>query len=185
MKFLKRPRNVSFIESTGTESNPEPAPSVSAKEELERGVVDVFVRAARLVGLPRSLGEIFGLLYIYSEPLSMEEIRRRLDISLGSASQGLRQLRAFRAVRVQYIPGERRDHFVAEPSFRRLVSGFIEEEIRPHLDSGRDRLDTMWALLGKVPAEEEPFLRRKVEQLEKLHRTGDKVLPVLVGLIKV
>ncbi len=187
LKRWEPPLNLRSIETADAEPNPptERAPSRSAREEIERGVVDVFVRAARLVGLPPSLGEIFGLLYISPEPLSMDEIRRRLDISLGSASQGLRQLRAFRAVRVQYVPGERKDHFIAEPSFRRLVAGFIEEEIRPHLDSGKDRLDAMKALLGSVPADEEPFLRRKVDQLEKLHKTGNQVLPMLVGLIKI
>ncbi len=166
-------------------ANAECTPSLSAREEIEREVVDVFVRAARLVGLPPSLGEIFGLLYVSPEPLTMEQVRLRLDISLGSASQGLRQLRAFRAVRVQNVPGERKDHYVAEPSFRRLVSGFIEEEIRPHLESGEARLANMRSLLEKVSTEDEPFLRRKVDQLEKLHKTGDRVLPMLVGLIKI
>lgn len=148
-------------------------------------MADVFVRAARLLGFPRSLGEIFGLLYVSREPLSMDDIRKRLNISLGSASQGLRQLRAFRAVNILYVPGERKDYFVAEPSVRRLVSGFIQEEIRPHLESGKKRLETMHVLLREVPEEEQAFLRKKVEQLEKLHKTGDKLLSMLVSLIKI
>ena len=148
-------------------------------------MADVFVRAARLLGLPRSLGEIFGLLYVSPEPLTMEQIRSRLHISLGSASQGLRQLRAFRAVKVQYVPGDRKDHFVAEPSFRHIVSGFIREEIRPHLDSGHARLTIMRNLLAGLPEEEREFLDKKVEQLENLHKTGDRLLPLLVGLIRI
>ncbi len=143
------------------------------------------MRAARLVGVPRSVGDIFGLLYVSSEPLSMEQIRTRLDMSLGSASQGLRQLRAFRAIKVVDVPGERRGHFVAEPSFRRLVSGFIQEEIRPHLESGQERLERIRELVARMPPEEQAFYRKKVDQLEKLHRTGDRLLPMLVSLIKI
>ncbi len=175
------------IESAETQSNRDSADTSAAavREELERELADVFVRAARMLGLPRSLGEIFGLLYVAPEPLSMEEIRLRLNISIGSASQGLRQLRAFRAVKVQYIPGDRKDHFVAEPSFRRLVAGFVQEEIRPHLESGQERMENMRALLDRVPEEERQFLGKKVDQLEKMHNTGDRWLPMLVSLIKI
>ncbi len=152
---------------------------------MERELADVFVRAARLLGLPRSLGEIFGLLYVSPEPLTMEQIRSRLNISLGSASQGLRQLRAFRAVKVRYVPGDRKDHYVAEPSFRHIVSGFIQEEIRPHLESGHARLATMRKLMAGLPEEEREFLGKKVDQLENLHKTGDRLLPMLVGLIRI
>ena len=70
----------------------------------------------------------------------MEDITRRLRISLGSASQGLKQLRAFRAVKTTYVPGHRRDFFVAETEFRKLVSGFVGEEVFPHLESAGERL---------------------------------------------
>ena len=54
--------------------------------ELESKVIEVFVNGAKVVGLPRSLGEIYGLLYISTEPMSMEQIVQKLNISIGSAS---------------------------------------------------------------------------------------------------
>ena len=54
--------------------------------ELESKVIEVFVNAAKVVGLPRSLGEIYGLLYISAESMSMEQIVQKLNISIGSAS---------------------------------------------------------------------------------------------------
>ena len=46
-------------------------------------MIDVFVRAASLIGLPRSIGEIYGLLF-YAQALSFDELVERLQISKGS-----------------------------------------------------------------------------------------------------
>ena len=52
-------------------------------------MIDVFVRAASLIGLPRSIGEIYGLLFCTPQALSFDELVERLQISKGSVSQGL------------------------------------------------------------------------------------------------
>lgn len=57
------------------------------------GVVQVF-------GVPKSVGQIYGLLYGTPEPLSFSDIVERLEISKGSASQGLQLLRSLGAVKV-------------------------------------------------------------------------------------
>src|SRR5690606_34341859 len=116
---------------------------------------EVFVRAAQMIGVPKSVGEIYGLLYLSEKPLSMDQIVERLKISVGSASQGLRQLRGFRAVKTVYVPGERKDFYRAETEIRKLVSGFVSEEIRPHLESGGERIIRMQTLLGGIEEGEE------------------------------
>ena len=63
----------------------------------------------------------------------------QLGISIGSASQGLRTLRNLKAVKSSYVPGKRKDHFLAETEFRRLFSNFIKDEILPHLEELRHK----------------------------------------------
>ncbi len=148
--------------------------------------MEFFVRAAQLLGQPRSIGEIYGLLYLSPEPLSMEAIVNRLKISTGSASQGLKQLRAFRAVRTTYVPGERRDYYVAEDEVRKVFTGFVQEEIDPHLESGRERLDRIEALLAEIedPAERKQTAAR-IKKLSRLHGLSRKLLPMMLRLLKI
>ena len=40
----------------------------------ETSMIDVFVRAAGLIGLPRSIGEIYGLLFCSPKALSFDEL---------------------------------------------------------------------------------------------------------------
>lgn len=155
------------------------------RAELEVEVMEFFVRAAQLLGQPRSIGEIYGLLYLSSEPLSMEAIVRRLKISTGSASQGLKQLRAFRAVRTAYVPGERRDHYVAEEALRKVLTGFMQEEIEPHLESSRNRLARMEDLVARLEeGPEKETLAHRVKRLTRLQSLVNRLLPTLMRFVK-
>ena len=155
----------------------------SSKQALELESIDFFVRLMGVLGMPRSVGEIYGLLYFSEKPLSMDQISSRLEISIGSASQGLRTLKSLKAIRSTYIAGDRRDHYLAETEFRRLFSSFIKDEIMPHLDSANDRISRMEESLTPNEKNNDFYLVR-LEKLKKLTKTGSRLLPALAGLLK-
>ena len=151
---------------------------------LEIESIDFFVRMMSMLGMPRSVGEIYGLLYFSRSPLPMDQIVSRLGISLGSASQGLKTLRSLKAVRTSYVPGDRRDHYLAETEFRRLFSNFIKEEILPHMESAQDRINRMEDSLTEVNTDDDEFYKIRIEKLKRLSRAGSRLLPALAGLLK-
>jgi len=151
---------------------------------LEIESIDFFVRMMSMLGMPRSVGEIYGLLYFSRSPLPMDQIVSRLGISLGSASQGLKTLRSLKAVRTSYVPGDRRDHYLAETEFRRLFSNFIKEEILPHMESAQDRISRMEDSLSELNASDDEFYKIRIEKLKRLSRAGSRLLPALAGLLK-
>ena len=159
-------------------------PDQEINKNLEIESIDFFVRMMSMLGMPRSVGEIYGLLYFSRSPLPMDQIVRRLGISLGSASQGLKTLRSLKAVRTSYVPGDRRDHYVAETEFRRLFSNFIKEEILPHMESAQDRITRMEDSLTELNAGDDEFYKIRIEKLKRLSRAGSRLLPALAGLLK-
>ena len=42
-----------------------------------------------LLNLPRSVGELYGVLFIAENPMCLDDLRIKLNISKGSTSQGL------------------------------------------------------------------------------------------------
>lgn len=157
----------------------------TSARELELEAIDYFVRLMSLLGMPRSVGEIYGLLYFSTEPMPMDMIAARLGISIGSASQGLRTLRSLKAVKVTYVLGDRRDLYLAESEFRHLLSTFIKEEIMPHLESGKARIDRMEEILGRDGDDyDEAFCRLRIEKLKRLQKASFRLLPTLAGLLK-
>jgi DNA-binding transcriptional regulator GbsR (MarR family) len=95
----------------------------------------MFVQMTQSLGSPRSLGEIYGLLYATPRPLSFQDIAERLNLSKGSVSQGLRFLRTVGAIQPVVIAGDRREFFEPVTELRALVGGFLRERINPQLES--------------------------------------------------
>ena len=156
--------------------------SVSVLSALESEIVALFVRVADLLNLPRSVGELYGVLFIAEKPMCLDDLRIKLNISKGSTSQGLKILRSFGAIRVIYVPGDRKDFYVAESSLRKIASGFANEQIQPHLEGGSDRLKRIQDLL-KEETDFSGTLNERVERLENWQKRANQVLPVMLKLI--
>ena len=152
--------------------------------ELEREVVDVFVRMAGVLNLPRSVGELYGLLYISENPLCINDCMDKLSISKGSTSQGLKILRSFGAVNTVSVPGERRDHFVAESSLRKIVTGFVNEQVRPHLENGKEHMARMDELVVSSDDHQVEFYQERVDQLKTWQKRANQLLPFALNFIK-
>lgn len=157
------------------------APGLSA---LEIGVIDFFVSAVKVLGMPKSIGEIYGLLFVSPEPLNLDTLVERLNMSKGSASQGLKVLRAFGAVKALYQPGDRRDHFVAQTELKQLAAGFMREQIQPRLGHGEERLSHLERVADTLPDNAtSDFQRDRVARLNRWSKRGREVLPLLGGLL--
>lgn len=155
-------------------------------DPLQRQVVDFFVDGVRVLGLPRSIGEIYGLLFISRSPLSLDDLVHRLNISKGSASQGLRMLKSLGAVREAESNGgaERRTYYEPAVELKRLVGGFIREQIRPHLDSGKAKINRLAETAQEVEdSDQRQFLCDRVERLEHWLRSGGRVLPIIQRIL--
>ena len=152
--------------------------------ELEKEIIDIFVRIAGVLSLPRSVGELYGLLFISPDPMCIDDLMRKLKISKGSTSQGLKILRSFGAVNPVYVAGDRRDFFTAEAELRKIVAGFVNEQIRPHLENGKERMTRMDKLLTEEPPEQRDFVAERIERLKGWQKRANTILPFALNFIK-
>ncbi|MFD0892817.1 GbsR/MarR family transcriptional regulator [Luteolibacter ambystomatis] len=151
---------------------------------MERLVVDVFVDGVKVLGLPRSIGEIYGLLFISPVPLALDDLVERLDISKGSASQGLRALKGLGAVREVELNGGRRTYFEPAVELKRLVGGFIREQVRPHIESGKQKIGKLAEVAAREQdPERREFLEERIERLDNWLRRGGVMLPLIQRLL--
>jgi hypothetical protein len=67
---------------------------------------------------------------------------------------------------------------------KRLVGGFIREQVRPHLDSGRNKIKQLSETASSVEDPElREFLGDRVERLDQWLRSGSRVLPILQKIL--
>ena len=148
--------------------------------EFESQVIEFFCDGVRLLGLPKSIGEIYGLLYVSQGALSLDDLVRRLGISKGSASQGLKTLRGLGAVRESHAVEGRRSYYEPDVELKQLVGGFIKEQVRPHLASGEEKLTKLRAMVREMPGNaRSDFYAGRLERLGRWSKRAKVVLPLL------
>ena len=171
------------VEQTSRVEDPKIAQPVKPLSALEVEIIDLFVQFSRILGQPKSVAEIYGLLFVSPRPLSMEELMERLKISKGSTSQGLRFLRTLGAVKQVYIPGQRASHFESVAELRNLASRFVRDQFVPHLDNGQARLGRIAEMVKELPPEQRARINGRVKMLQSWGRNGRRFLPLLVKIL--
>lgn len=141
------------------------------------------------MGLPRSLGQIYALLFLSRDPLSLEDITTALGISKASASVGTRQLTAWGAIKQVWLPGTRRDHFEAIQDLREVLARVYRDFIRPRVRASDQRLKTFSSSLeedrsnGGLSEEDHAFCLERFRQLGRVHQQLQSAVPLIEQLL--
>jgi DNA-binding transcriptional regulator GbsR (MarR family) len=146
---------------------------------LEAEVISLFVQVCRFLRQPRSLGEIYGLLFISPQPLALDDLIYQLGMSKASASMGLKSLRNSGAIKMVYMPGDRRVHYEAVPELRNLASHFLRDQIVSHWNSGAYRLGHITDMVKEMPAADRARVNARVTTLTTWEKKSRKLLPVI------
>ena len=153
-------------------------------DSIEHQMVNIFVDGARILGLPPSIGEIYGLLFISPTPLARDDFVERLGISKGSVSQGLKMLKGLRAVHEVESASDRRTYYEPAIELKRLAGGFIREQVRPHFKSAETRIRDLAEKAQEIDdPESRKFLRARIERIDTWRRSTTKLLPILQKLL--
>jgi len=153
--------------SSGKRKNRSPVVLSEAQWEL----IEVCVRVSELFGMPRSVGEILGFIFCATGPVTFDDIVHGLGISNGSASHGLRFLRRLGAIKVSFYARDRRDFYQAETSLKRIVQGYLAENVLYHLGGIADRLR---GLEGQITESVDPETRALSERVTMLLNWNQK-----------
>ncbi len=163
-----------IVKSNGVTSHLEPA-------EVE--IIHLFVQFARALGQPRSVAEIYGLLFASEKPIAMDTLIERLNLSKGSASQGLKYLQDLGAVRTIYVAGDRRTHYEAVAELRNLAGRFLRQQILTHFEDSETRLDRIAAQTQKLSDEQRKHINERIKLLRRWERTGRRILPFVLKML--
>ena len=85
-------------------------------------------------GINRTVGQIYALLFLSNEPLNAEDIVERLGVSRSNVSMGLKELQSCNLVRLQHMPGDRRDYFSTPDDIWQIVRTLVDERKKREID---------------------------------------------------
>ena len=159
-------------------------------EELafESEIVAFFVDTADLLGVPKSVATIYGVLFASAVPLSFSDIEARVKFSKGSVSQGLRVLREVGAIRETdggSLKSRNVQHYEPDMALRKLILRFIDQRLQAQLDTGSNRLEPIHAAIPLSDEAAAAVLRKRVKQLSGWHDQTRALLPIAKTFLKI
>jgi DNA-binding transcriptional regulator GbsR (MarR family) len=151
---------------------------------FERAMVDFFVDAAELLGVPKSVAAIYATVFASPAPVSFADIEARLDISKGSVSQGLRVLREVGAVKEVSTPADKTELFEPDLEMRKLIERFIENRVERQLEAGKAKLKRMEHQTAAYEPADQKVLHQRLKKLSRWHDRTRALLPVARTFLK-
>jgi len=151
---------------------------------VETEAIQFFVEISHALGQPPSYAQIYGLLFISPQPLTMADIYERLQISKGSASMGLKFLREIGAVQVlESNDDTRRTRYEAVAELRKLAGRFLRDQIAPQLAGSEERLGRLDDQMGDLPTTLRTHVKSRVTMLRSWNKNTRRILPLVVKLL--
>ena len=133
---------------------------------LSRQFVSHFGEMGSRWGINRTVGQIYALIFISQRALNADEIAEALEFSRSNVSMGLKELQAWRLVRMKHLPGDRREYFEAPQDvweiFRVLAEERRRREIEPTLSMLR------MALLESPTTDAERHAQQRMREMYEL-----------------
>lgn len=141
-------------------------------------MIDAGGRTVQSFGLNRLLGQIYTLLYLNAEPLSLDDISQQLSVSKASVSIASRQLAGWGAIRQVWQRGDRKDYYMAERDFRAILNNGILESIRKKLDSAQRQVERNLKMLEEEGKSDEQavFVRERLKEADRFRSRVQRLI---------
>lgn len=129
-------------------------------------------------GVNRTVAQIHALLYLSETPLNAEDIQLQLGVARSNVSNSLKELLTYKVIRKYPIPGDRRDHFIAETDVWQVAKHIAAIRKAREIDPALTTLnDCLAAAAGdnRVTDEQIKRLREMQEFTATMDRWYDKM----------
>src|SRR5690606_9213975 len=133
---------------------------------LNREFVAHFGEMGSRWGINRTVGQIYALLYVSDKPLCADQIAETLEFSRSNVSMGLKELQAWRLVRLRHQPGDRREYFEAPADVWEIFRVLAEERRRREIEPTLSMLRS--ALLEQPGSEAERHAQQRMREMHDL-----------------
>ncbi len=116
-------------------------------------------------GINRTVGQVYALLYLAENPLCADDIVAALGVSRSNVSMSLKELQAWRLVKLQHLSGDRRDFFSTPDDVWEIARTLIEERRKRELDP---TLSVLRDLMLRKDEQDESHSQQRIREMHDL-----------------
>jgi HTH-type transcriptional regulator, glycine betaine synthesis regulator len=157
-------------------------------EEITREFVNNLGRVADFFGFNRLIGQLYAILFISPEPLTLDDMVERLHSSKGNVSINIRTLERLGLVRQIYKWADRKNYYEAETDIWKAVGRILQDRERKEAQQISDSIDDSLRMLEKVSKQATgtaegqlaDFYLQRLEMVHRLFEFGGALLDIMV-----
>ena len=154
--------------------------------EIKANFTQGLSQISQFWGLPKSMGAIFAVLYLSPNALSLDEIVAETNFTKGAVSTSVRTLARMGLVHRQIKLGDRKDYYIAEDDFYKVVRAVLKgrenSEFSRSIDSVGQTLVDLQASPNQVRSEEWAFAEKRVAEMKSFFDNLDNLVRVITAL---
>jgi DNA-binding transcriptional regulator GbsR (MarR family) len=143
-------------------------------------------RISNYWGFPKAMGALYGAIYLSPAPISLDELVDQVGVSKGAVSTTVRQLERLGLVHKHFQLGDRKDYYVAEADFWRVVKSILKEreksEFARALNAVAESLNIVNGIEQPEEAELAAFYQKRLEAINSFFDTLDNLVATLITL---
>ncbi len=135
-------------------------------------------------GFPRAMGAIYGAIYLTPDTLSLDQIVEQVGVTKGAVSTNVRQLERLGMVHKKIQLGDRKDYYLAETDFWKIIKGILKEREKNEFELA---LRTVDESLGMIESENEDkdiseFYKKRMGAMQSFFKVLDNLVSTVLAL---
>ncbi len=152
-------------------------------ELAQERLIDALGRQSAFWGVGKVTGELFAVLYLAMEPLSLGEVAKALKVSKGNVSVAIRVLEQLGMVKRVYRRGDRRVYFEAETDFWLIAHRVLERRNKPEFHESFSTLrESLSHALTAESSIHKDFVLSRLDKLNSFYDELDSIVNLLLKL---
>ncbi|MEP0761393.1 MAG: MarR family transcriptional regulator [Chloroflexota bacterium] len=156
-------------------------------QAVSASIIEGLGQLAGYFGFSKVMGQLFGVLMLSPEPLSLDDLVERLGISKANVSTTMRTMEHMGLVREVWIRDDRRKFYRAESDFWQILTNILRSRELRDVNQALHVLDDSAQRLQEAIPDMEPEDRRLAEyyldrlsQLQEFFRLAQLLLMSLI-----
>lgn len=139
-------------------------------EDIKNEFINTIGEATERYGLTSVAGLLKGLLFLSREPISLDDMAERLEVSKTSVSNNIRLLERWKAVRRVFNRGDRKNYYELRGDLWEIETEIITTILKDELAWFTEQLARWQKDLAEVEAPdsvEHAFLEKRFQEVEE------------------
>ena len=155
-------------------------------EDIRNDLIHVIGEKAEKFGFSRIAGQLEGLLLFTNQPMSLDEMAERLEVSKGSVSTNIRLLERWKVVRKVYHRGARKNFYEIRGNIwdieTEIMSTVVKDEIERVKSLMSNSETDLTAIRGTTKEENEEiaFLQQRFSEINEYIESAEHILNLLL-----